>query len=665
MEQKDFRRTIVVCLLLGLGTIALYAPALTFSFVNYDDQLYVLNNPNVNHGLTAAGLGWAFQAGYAANWHPLTWLSHMVDCQVFGLRPGGPHAINVLLHALNCVLLFQVLRRLTGAFWRSAMVAALFAWHPLHVESVAWIAERKDVLSTFFLFLTLWAWVRYVEDFKIKGSKFKVFYVAALVLFALGLLSKPMVVTLPCMLLLLDWWPLGRLQLGPAPAGAEAPPPVARQMARLVVEKIPFFVLSLGSSIITVIAERREGSASIVARLPFKVRFVTAVLSYFRYLAKTFWPTDLGATYPFVFRHSRWELVAVALLLAGITVMAFGARKSRPYWLFGWLWFLGTLFPTLNLVAAGGQPMADRYMYIPSIGLFVLICWEVYDLAAASQYAQVILGGLCGAALAGCCVLSSFQLQYWRNEESLVSRVPMSDYNFIGHANYAAFLMHHNQLAKAEAECNKAISISPTYGLLSALMGDILLMEGKFDQSIERLNFALKADPTLVDARLPLGRALLAKRRPLEAAADFKAVLQAEPRNFEAETWLGRALLIQGKTADGIAEFRRSLTLQPNQPEVLNDLAWILATSPHLEIRNGAEAVKLASRACQLMGNKQPILIGTLAAAYAEAGRWDEAVAAAQQAHDLAAADGLKALADRNLQLQRLYRAHVAYRETQ
>jgi protein O-mannosyl-transferase len=663
MDPKDFRRTVLICLVLGLGTVALYAPALTFSYVNTEDVIYVVGNPYVNHGLSPGGLGWAFQAGYAGNWHPLTWFSHMVDCQFFGLRPAGHHAVSVLLHALNSVLLFLVLRRMTNAFWRSGAVAALFAWHPLHVESVAWIAERKDVLSTLFWMLALWAWVRYVEEFKARSSKRKVFYVAALVLFALGLMSKPMVVTLPCVLLLMDWWPLGRLQWGPAPAGAEGPPPVARQISRLLVEKIPFFVLSIASSVVTLMAERREAAVSLAARLPFKVRFVTAVLSCFRYLAKTFWPSDLGATYPFVMMHARWELIGVAVILAAITILALGARRSRPFWLFGWLWFLGTLFPTLNLVAAGGQPMADRYMYIPSIGLFVLICWEIFDLAAATEHAQLILGVVCGAALAGCCVLTSFQLKFWRNEESLVSHIAMPQYNFAGHANYAAFLMHHNYLREAEGECETAIRILPTYGVLYALDGDILRMEGKFEPAIEKLTAALKRDPSLIDARLPLGRALLATKRPVEAAAQFKAVLEVEPRNFEAQTWLAKDLMVQGKTNDCIAEFERSLTLQPNQIDVLNDLAWMMATSPHSEIRNGPEAVKLASRACQLAGNKQPILMGTLAASYAEAGRWDEAVAAAQKAHDLAATAGQKPLAERNLQLEQLYRGHQPYRE--
>ena len=665
MDSRDLRRTLVVCLVLGLGTIGLYAPALTFNYVKTDDIIYVVGNPFVAHGLSFPAVGWAFTTGYGGNWHPLTWISHMLDCQLFGLQPGGHHAVSILFHAVNVVLLFLVLRRMTNCFWRSVAVAALFAWHPLHVESVAWIAERKDVLSTFFWMLTLWAWVRYVEEVKTPSSKSIFFYFSALFLFVLGLMSKPMVVTLPCVLLLLDWWPLGRLRFGAAPAGAEAPPPPGAQIARLVGEKIPFFVFSIASGIVTLLAARRQEAFSVVAQLPFKVRFVTAVLSCFRYLAKTLWPSDLGATYPFMLRHTRWELIGAALILAAISILALGARKSRPYWLFGWLWFLGTLLPTMNLVAAGAQPMADRYMYIPSIGLLILICWEVFDLAAATEHAQLILGGIWGAALVGCCVLTSFQLQFWRNEETLVSHIAMPRYNFMGHADYAVFLMRHNQLAAAEAECNQAVSILPTYGLLYLMQGDVLRMEGKFDRAVQQLNLALKYDPRLVGARIPLGRALLGLKRPVEAAAQFRTVLQSEPRNFEADAWLAKSLLIQGKTNESITEFRRTLSLQPNDAEVLNDLAWLLATSPHSEIRNGAEAVKLASNACELTGNKQPLLLGTLGAAYAEAGRWDEAVAAAQKAHDLAAAAGQKAVAERNLQLQQLYRSHQPFREKQ
>lgn len=665
MDSRELRRTLAVCLLLALGTIALYAPALTFNYVNADDFATVAGNPYVAHGLTPAGLGWAFRTGYTGNWHPLTWLSHMLDCQLFGLSPGGHHGVSILLHTCNSVILFLVLRRMTKCFWRSAAVAALFAWHPLHVEAVAWIAERKDVLCAFFWMLALWAWLRYVEARKTPGAKSKVFYLTSLGLFALGLMSKPMAVTLPCVLLLMDWWPLGRLRLTPAPsaAGTNEPPLPDGSLSRLLVEKIPFFALSIASSVVTWLAERPTEAVSFVARLPFKVRLVTAVLSCFRYVAKTFWPSDLGAVYPFVVPHSRAESIGAALLLAAISILALGARKSRPYWLFGWLWFLGTLFPTLNLVAAAAQPMADRYMYIPSIGLFILICWEVFDLAAATQHAELVLGGVWGAALVGCCVVTSYQLPFWKNEETLVSHIAMPQSNFMGHADYAAFLLRHHQFPAAEAECNKAISIFPSFGRLHALLGNVWCQEGKFNLALEELNLALKSEPGLVEARFPLGCSLLALKRPAEAAAQFRTVLQREPRNFEAETWLARTLMAQGKTNECLTELQRSLTLEPNQIDVLNDLAWILATSIHPEIRNGNEAVKLASRACQLTGNKQPVLMGTLAAAYAESGRWDEAVAEAQKAHDLAAAAGEKAVAERNLQLQQLYRSHQPFRE--
>jgi tetratricopeptide (TPR) repeat protein len=286
-------------------------------------------------------------------------------------------------------------------------------------------------------------------------------------------------------------------------------------------------------------------------------------------------------------------------------------------------------------------------------------------LAASTDHAQLILGGIWGAALVGCCVLTSFQLQFWRNEETLVSHIAMPKYNFLGHADYAAYLLRHNQLARAEAECAQAVSIFPDYALLHVLQGDIFRLEGKFDRAIETLSFALTRDPGLISARIPLGRALLGLKRPAEAAIQFRDVEQCQPQNLEASIWLARSFLIEGKTNEGVAEFRRALTLQPNQVEVLNDLAWLLATSPHSEIRNGAEAVKLAIRACQLTNNKQAILMGTLAAAYAESGRWDEAIAAAQKAHDLAAAAGQKAVAEKNLQLQQIYRSRQPFHEKQ
>jgi Tfp pilus assembly protein PilF len=657
MTKKDGWRALMVCLVLGLGTVALYSPAFTFKFVNYDDQFYVFNNPHVNKGL-AGVFGWAFAAGYANVWQPLTWLSHALDCQLYGLQPGGPHATNLILHALNSMLVFLVLRQFTGAFWRSAAVAAFFAWHPLHVEAVAWIAERKGLLCAFFWLLTLWAYARYVENSKARLSSSKFYYLGAVVLFALALLSKPVAVTLPLILLLLDWWPLGRLAATPER-------PAAKQALSLLVEKIPFLVLAVASSVITFIVVQGNHILEPMARLPFRIRFVTAGMTYFRYLAKTFWPSDLGAVYPLVLHEPKLKLIGVALVLAVISVVAVQARKTRPYWLVGWLWFLVALFPVLNLVQAGAQPMADRYMYLPSIGLWMLVCWEVYDSAAPWRHGRSVLGGLCALLLAACCVASWIQLGYWKNEGTLLSRIPASNSNPRGHADYAAYLLLHGQFPQAQAECEKAIALFPDAAPFQVLLGNILSAEGKLDEAIEKYKLALRLDRTSSPARLELGHAFLAKKRVADAAEEFKTVLHDEPKNYEAHHLLAKAFLLQGQAAPAAAEFRASLTLEVNQPETLNEFAWLLATDPHAEIRNGTNAVQIALRACQLTRGQEPSFLGTLGAAYAETGDFDKAVAAGQAAHDLALAQGRKPLAETNLQLLALYRAHKPFREKQ
>jgi tetratricopeptide (TPR) repeat protein len=581
-----------------------------------------------------------------------------------------------LLHALNSVLLFLVLRRMTGFFWRSAAVAAFFAWHPLHVESVAWIAERKDVLSGFFWMLALWAYLRYTESSKTQLPSSKIFYALALLFFALGLMAKPMLVTLPCILLLIDWWPLHRLRFGAA-AEAGPPDPATPSVSFLLVEKIPFAMLSVASCVVTVIAAHHEEVSAIVGRLPFRIRFITAGVTYFRYLEKTVWPSDLGPTYPFVLHRPKVELAGIALVLVGITVLAICLRKSRPYWLMGWLWFVGMLVPTLNLIFTVTQPMADHYMYLPSIGLFILICWDASEVAAQWPSGRVVLGTVCCLALAGCCVASWFQLQYWKSAGTLFSRIAEPESNYIGHANYASFLMARDQLPEAQAECEKALNIMPAYAPFQAEMGEILLAEGKFDDAIGKFHLVQKLDPQMIGIHLPWGRALLAQNHTEAAVAEFRTVLNAEPKNPEAHKCLGDAFALSGKTSGAIEEFRASLLLQPNQPELLNNLAWILATAPGPELRNGAVAVKLAARACELTRGAQPAYLGTLAAAYAETGRFDDAVKMAQKAHDTASAEAeaaqksnqlpaarlLQALAARNLQLLATYKNHHPFHE--
>jgi Flp pilus assembly protein TadD len=713
MTQKYGWRDAAVCLALALGVVAVYFPSFGYNFVSFEDQVYVTNNPHVNSGL-AGVWGWAFQAGYAALWQPLTWISHALDCQMFGLRAGGHHATNVLLHALNSALVFLVLRQLTGAFWRCAAVAAFYAWHPLQVETVAWIAQRRGLLCAFFWLLALLSYARYAQNLKSQmpvapqhggGSNRKIFYALALLFFALALMSHPMAVTLPCVLLLLDWWPLGRL----AAAGPPPEPTAARKAVSLLVEKVPFFVLSAASIVVSAVALNRAGGLVAAAQLSLKVRCETALLSCYRFVAETFWPSDLGAIYPIALRHTRWELLGAAAVLAVITILAYSARKDRPYWLAGWVWFLAALVPTMNLLQTGDQAMADRNMYLACIGLWMLVCWEASDLAARWRSGPMVLGALSVIALAACGTASFTQLRYWANEGTFLSRIREPGYNFVGHSDYAAYLMHHGQLAKAEAECQKAMNIVPSYASLPALQGEILLLEGQTDRSIEELHSALRLQPNLFPARMLLGRALMAKHRPEEAGNEFKEVLREMPRDVEAHNLLGQTLMLRHRTADAVGEFRASLALQTNQPETLNNLAWVLATDPHADIRHGAEAAQLAYRACVLSVAVQPVpkekregflrvietilahglqpaprgasavegpemsfvlkncrepaLLGTLAAALAETGDFGRAVMVAEGAHDLALKQGRKALAERNLSLLKLYREHKPFRE--
>jgi Tfp pilus assembly protein PilF len=364
------------------------------------------------------------------------------------------------------------------------------------------------------------------------------------------------------------------------------------------------------------------------------------------------------------------ELAGIAFTLLLISIAAIANRKARPYWLVGWLWFLAALFPFISILPAwtqlqpaGMQSIADRNMYLPSIGLWMLFCWEAYDLAASFRLGRMVLGGLCAVALAACCVASSLQLQFWKNEATLTARIPNSEFNAGGHADYAAFLLLHSQMAQAQAECEKALAIAPKQPAFRELMGKILLAEGKYDQAIESLRTALGMDRTMDVARLELGQAFLARNRTADAEAEFKTMLQDDSGSFIAHHWLARTFVLEGKPAAATVEYHASLASQTNQPITLNELAWLLATDPHAEIRRGAEAVQLASRACVLTRGQEPALLGTLAAAYAETGDFDKAVQVGQKAHDMAMAQGMKSLAATNLQLVALYRDHKPFRE--
>jgi len=730
---------VLVCLILALGTALLYAPTLHFDFVNYDDPLYVINNFHIR-AFSWESLAWCFQSGYASLWHPLTWMSHMLDFQLFGLRPGWHHATNVVLHIFNSLLLFAVLQRMTKAVWRSAMVAALFAWHPLHVESVAWISERKDVLSALFFLLTIWAYIRYVEEVKIRNlhhgshglhgfdslsapsdgtikgsarvaraqSMVKTdssvpFYVLALFFFALGLMAKPMVVTLPFVLLLLDWWPLGRFQMlnhgsqtaqyGEAPQWGEESRPIT---LRLIIEKIPFVVLSVIVSIITM----RSASRVILplTQLSMSNRIVLALLSYLRYVEKMVWPENLVVVYPTESHFLTQEVMLAGLFLIVVSVVAIRLCKARPFWMVGWFWYLGILFPVIGLVQVGAQAMGDHYTYLPSIGIFILVCWEACDIATGWANGRAILAAVAAAVLAACLLTSHRQLQSWRNPVTLFEHnLEVTPGNYVARADFAAFLRDSLQLEQARQQCEIAIGQAPNFAWPHQVLGGVYYLEGKFTEADVELDKAMKFDPGRLDVHMALATVALARNAPGEAAAQYDIVLAAEPVNPQAHCGLGQALAAQGKLteaeeqlaeasreaprypevhfqlgvlagmkhdpAEAIRQYREALALQPDRADALNNLAWILATDSHPENRDGIEAVKLSTRACQATHEQQPVPLGTFAAACAETGSFDDAIAAAQKAHDLALAQGNQALAARNLELLAVYRSHHAFHE--
>ncbi|HEX3719565.1 MAG TPA: tetratricopeptide repeat protein [Verrucomicrobiae bacterium] len=657
MEPKAVWRKILVCLVLGLGTVAIYSPTFHFDFTNYDDPAYVVENPRVNQGVTAAGLGWAFQAGYAANWHPLTWMSHMLDCQIFGLRAGGHHATNVLLHASNAILLFLLLARMTETFWRSAMVAALFAWHPMHVESVAWISERKDVLSSLLWILALWAYVRYAQGLHSKDSRTKLFYALALALFVLGLMAKPMVITLPFVLLLLDWWPLRRQ----SPA------------VKLLLEKTPFFLFAAAAGWVTILAQSREHALSSLQRNPFSIRVLNSFLCYLRYAEKLVWPAKLSVIYTFYYRVKIGEVALAVGFLSVMFAIAILARKSRPYWMFGWLWYLGTLVPVIGLMQVGAQSMADRYMYLPSIGIFILVCWTAGDLVRGWHGRGALVTAGAFAVLASCVVATEKQISFWKNSGTLFGHaLALDSDNYVAHVCYGDYLADQGEFSEALAECQKAVELAPDYLPGFRCLAKALTMEGTKDPAMAarayaearpELKLGVLHNPNDANLRHLLGTSLALEGYFAAAEQQFAACVRLAPDQLGCYYDLAQAMTAQGKTSDAIAVYRALLQSHPDNADALDDLAWIFAANANPQVRNGAEAVQLALRACELTQTNDAMKVGTLAAACAEAGRFGEAVSWAEKARQVAQSHGQTGVAARILEEQKLYKARLTFHE--
>jgi Flp pilus assembly protein TadD len=595
-------------------TFAVFGQTLHHKFVDLDDGPYVFNNPVVARGLTPGGFAWAFSS-HAANWHPLTWLSHELDCQLYGLRPGGHHLTSVLLHAATVIALFLVLRRMTGALWRSAFVAAVFAIHPLRVESVAWVAERKDVLSGLFFVLTLGAYARYARRPGSPGL-----YGLVALLFALGLMCKPMLVTLPLVLLLLDYWPLQRLQ--------------TQKLSGLVMEKLPLLALSAGCSIATLLAQAETEQLTSV--FPMPLRLANAVVSCRIYLDQMIWPAGLIVVYPYP--HGGLparEVVMAALILTAVSALAWNQRRKGPWLLMGWLWYLVMLLPVLGIIQVGLQAHADRYTYLPQIGLYVALTWW----AAEWRLSRAVLGGLMAAVLAVLMVCAWQQSSYWKNDETLWTHLlsstpnsPMGNY-LLGNA-----LSRAGRVEEAKAHYEKALRLKPDMTDAWNNLGNLLMQEGKVDEAASLFQKALQIKPDNIEALVNLGAAREQQGRLNEAISLLQKAVQLRPDSAQACNNLGGALLQAGKVAEAIPQIQQAMLLRPADPMIRNNLAWVLAAGPQASLRDGKKALDLARQANALTGGEDPVVLHTLAAALAETGRFGEAVETARHALRLAEA---------------------------
>lgn len=624
MSQK--KQILMVCLLLAMATFAVFWQVRQYDFVNLDDPVYVTANRHIQGGLSPEGVRWAFTTAHASFWHPLTWLSLMLDSDLYGLKPGGYHLTSLILHVLNTLLLFWLFHRMTGALWRSAFVAALFALHPLHVESVAWVSQRKDTLSTFFWMLTLCAYVVYTQKPAARR------YMLALACFTLGMMAKPMLVTLPFVLLLLDYWPLNRFHgrdvgLNP-PAAAQPvpsqgrgrkrreamskkkasqkviPPPKAPVLARaaspgavawrLVMEKIPFFVLS---AVFSAVAYYAQHQVSYIT-FPPGSRIANALVAYVVYLQKTFWPVNLAVFYPFPEALPGWQMLGAALIMALISVVVVAAARRWPFLPVGWFWYVGILVPVIGIVQVGTHALADRYTYIPLIGLFVMAAWGVPELLKKWRYGKAALIAATTLILAGLTAVTWTQTGHWRNSITLFEHaLKVTDRNDLAHNNLGIALRGAGKVAEAESHYREALRIRPDSEQAHFNLGNLLFAGGRADDAISHYQAALRIRPGYENAHVNLGAALMSRglygqavvhyRKAIslgnadagvyyslgaalaatgqmgEATVQLRQAILASPAFAEAHNELGRVLAMQGKTQEGIVHFREALRLKP------------------------------------------------------------------------------------------------------
>ena len=582
-EKPKLEQPVVVALLLALAVIAVYWPVGSFDFINYDDPEYFSENSHVLAGLNWANLKWALQATDNASWYPVTWLSLLLDATLFGKGPGGPHLVNLLFHTANVVLLFLLLRRLTGALWRSALVAGLFALHPLRVEVVAWIAERKGLLSAFFGLLALHAYARYVERSKGRSPKSKAWYGVACGCFMLSLLSKPILVTLPFAMLLLDCWPLKRVEYPFSLKASQERGRYFRSAWRLIWEKVPFFGIAMLSGAVTVWTHKQAGAIQPLALLPLKDRLENAVVSYARYMGKMVWPTGLALPYP---HPGQWPLGFVfvaAGVVAGLSLTALWLGRRHAYVLVGWLWFLGTLVPVIGVIQWGGQAMADRFTYIPSIGLFIIMVWTAGELVEGGQRLKGLAAAVSLLMLGACAFLARHQVQYWRDSQRLFRHaVEVTSDNVVALNSLGFYYTARGQPEEAEKSFQRALGIKPNKYSWHGL-GSALIDKRQYAEAVAACEAALKTDPEMARAHSTLGVALTKLGQTNEAMSHYLEALRLRPELAEAHYNLANALAIRGQIETGRQHYEASLRSDPNSADAHNNLAYMLMRQGKLD----------------------------------------------------------------------------------
>ena len=556
------RRDLWICAILFLATFAVYFQVWHHEFILYDDPDYVTDNLHVRGGLTPEGVAWAFTTGHAGNWFPLTWMSHMADCQIFGVDSGAHHLINVLFHALSALLLFAVLRRMTGAVWRSAFVAFLFSLHPLHVESVAWIAERKDVLSAFLWFLTIWAYLGYVK----RPGRGR--YLMVMVVFSLGLMAKSMVVTLPIVLLLLDLWPLQRIAFGgqPLPNGRGS-------VGRILLEKVPMLALSLGVAVVTYVVQRRGHAVMPLDLIPLSQRLANALVSYVAYVADMLWPARLAVFYPFPLHVPLWQPVAAGLAVLAVSILALRSIERRPYLAVGWFWYLVTLTPVIGLVQVGSQARADRYTYIPTVGLSIALAWGAAEFVRSRPRLRTAMAAAAVASCLACAALTWRQAGFWQDTISLFRHsLSVTSGNFLGYNILGVALRDRGRLEEAITSYREALKIHPQFEEALVNLSRALSEQGRADEALTHVAAAAQIKPNDVEAQYNLGTELADRGRFAEAVEALQIAVRLKPDYAKAHANLGSALANLGRLDEAITQFNEALRIDPGLADVRKNL---------------------------------------------------------------------------------------------